>query len=170
MVFACLQTKKGKKARRTTTAEFEMLMQVMQMYARVKLFQSHGLNALFSWDNAGHQSVADLASMRLCSWEHVPLAAYMPDGHKVIEHTFNRLKGALWNSIAEEGPITTGAEAQDRIERLFFEMPPEHFLRDAGDLPLTYQYIATDAGVHFTGPENLDHVGVGGDWAPTTHQ
>lgn len=145
-------------------------MQVVQMHARVRLFQSHDLDPLFSWDNAGHQKWADYLNMRVSPFEHVPLAAYMPDGHKVIEHTFHRLKQALWDSIYTEGPITTGAQAQNRIERLFMEMPTEHFYRDAQDLPLTYQYIATDAGVRFTGPNGLEHVGTGGDWAPTAHQ
>lgn len=164
------ETRKNKLARGTTTDEFEMMMRALLMLCRTKLFQSYGLDALFSFDNSGPQKWAEFPKMCMYPAEKVPLAAYMPDGHKVIEHTFHRLKQDLWNSLlGPEGPIHTGVELQDRVERLFFAQPQAHFKRDGEDLPLTYHYIATDKGVHFTGPDNLEHVGTGGDWAPSAH-
>lgn len=145
-------------------------MKVVVMQARVRLWMSHSLEPLFSYDNSGQQKHANHANMYMAPYEHVPLAAYMPDGHKVIEHTFNRLKSALWNSIYEEGAILTGEELQDRVERLFKAMPIAHFTKDAESLPVTYQHIATDKGVLFTGADGLQHEGTGGDWAPDAYR
>lgn len=144
-------------------------MRVVVMEARVKLWMMYGLEPLFSWDNTGPQKWAEYRNMMLGPGEHVPLAAYMPDGHKVIEHTFNRLKSALWNSIFRDGPIYTGTELQDRVECLFKAMPSSHFLADAQGLPVTYEHVATEQGVIFTGADGLQHEGTGGDWAPTAY-
>lgn len=149
-------------------------MKLLIMDARLQLWDKKGLTPLFSYDNNRLQAGASYAKMGMDPKEHIPLASYMPDGHKVIEHFFNRFKAALWNSLYEEGPVLSGEELQERVLKIWGQMhTPEHIAhiqKDVDSLPLTYEIIATPAGTQFTGPDGQIHEGVGGDWARRAHR
>lgn len=124
-----------------------------------------------SWDNAhANPTAADLLHIGVDPTKRLPLSAYSPDIHKVIEHFFHRLKVAFREARLHYPQITTAREAAQLLRMLASNMPQEHIEKDAETLKLTYQIIATDKGVKFTGADGKEHVGTGGDWAPRRYR
>lgn len=163
--WCCLQTKVEQKvAKGTTQEEFEDCMWYIQAKARKELGK-HGLTPLFSYDNNRIQAGASFERMGISLEEKVPLAPYMPDAHRVIEHTFHNLKRMLWDSIYHQGIEATGLALQLRMMEVFKSIPAEWIARDCAKLPLGYEMIATDKNVLFMSPTGHEYAGTGGDWA-----
>lgn len=172
VAMACffLQTKDGKReARGTTQEEFEDIMAILVRQARERL-AGYGLTPLFSYDNNKIQAGARFDRMGFSPNDKVPLAPYMPDAHKVIEHAFHQLKTLLWNSIYEHGIVASGRALQDRVQQLFFQISKESIQKDVHDLPLTYKIISTEKHHIFIEPNGHEYAGTGGDWAPRSHR
>lgn len=162
---SCLQTKVDKKkAKGTTQEEFEDCMWHLQDRAR-KMLAKHGLSPLFSYDNNRIQAGASFKRMCIKPEEKVPLAPYMPDAHRVIEHTFHNLKRMLRESIYLDGIEATGIALQTRLMKLFLEIPVGWIAKDCAKLPLGYEMIATAKNVLFKSPTGHEYAGTGGDWA-----
>ena len=164
-----IRSKHQKDAKGTTQEEFEDAMAQLVEFAR-KEMKKKGLKPLFSYDNNKIQAGADLERMGLEEDERVPLAAYMPDGHQVIEHVFGQLKASIWNDLYEHGDIRSAHDAQARFHRLFKKLPKFSIAANAFKMPLVYEMIATEKGVLFMGPDGSMYQGTGGDWALRPHR
>jgi hypothetical protein len=176
-----MQTKKShytKKAKSTTQMEFEDNVRAFWQWAKTALAlecQRLGLQGVIpriSWDNNRIQKNADLGRMGVDPAEKVPLAPYMPDGHKVIEHVFAVVKHKLVDAIYSIGnQRLTPIFAQQLVLWCFQQaISAQSVSRDADTLPLTYEVIATPAGQMFMGPDGRLHEGTGGDWAPKRYR
>lgn len=104
--------------------------------------------------------------------EKVPLAPYMPDGHKVIEHVFAIAKHKLVEAIYSIGnQQLTPILAQQLVHWCFQQVvTAQSVSADADSLPLTYEVIATPANQMFMGPDGRLHEGTGGNWAPKRYR
>jgi uncharacterized membrane protein len=163
---ACMQTKcqgKLRAAQKTTRKEFEDIMLIAQQAARARL-AALGLSPFFSWDNNRIQATANLANMGILPHEKVPLAPYMPDAHKVIEHTFARIKAEVKDAVYLLGPDTvmTPALAQSIVYARFWQQQQATIRADVDSLPLTYAAIARQG--QFTWLDGSKHTGVAGNW------
>lgn len=130
----------------------------------------HGLQPLFSWDNNKIQANADLTAMGLQPHQKLPLAPYMPDAHKVIEHLFARLKTMVLQQLYlfPNGTIITPDFAQELVWRCFWAQPTAAIAADVASLPLTYAVIAADRPFQWV--DGSSHTGVAGAWPPKKYR
>lgn len=156
-------------AAKTTRKEFEDNMRVMAILARFKM-QQYGLSPLFSWDNNIIQATASLQGMGISPGEQLPLGAYMPDAHKVIEHFFARLKAAVQLRCYQLGSTVQMSPqlAQQIVKECFVQMPQQAIAADVKSLPLTYAVIAHNGP--FIWVDGTQHTGVDGAWPPKKHR
>lgn len=144
-------------------------MRILADLARRKL-RKYNLIPLFSYDNAKIQATAELGQMGLSPQEKVPLAEYMPDGHKVIEHCFGYLKPAVQKRLYQSGKLPGGGLTATEAMQLVFDCykayPMAAIQKDVDSLPTTYHVISQPKDSYTLGPDGLFHIGTGGDWAP----
>jgi hypothetical protein len=158
-------------AKRTTRQEFIDIMQKLIPLARAAM-AAYGLQARFSYDNNKIQQTAGMRSMGMLPEERVPLGEYMPDCHKVIEHTFGQLKPEVNRELYKRGHNNLTAQAaQQLVKDCFFGMTQEDKKRkqeriaaDVKSLPLTYFVVSRIENVLELGPDGSYHRGTGGDW------
>ena len=156
-------------ASKTTRLEFEHNVGFIAFIAR-QLMRQFGLTPLFSWDNNRIQATADLQLMGIHPWEQLPLGAYMPDAHKVIEHTFARLKAAVELRMYQLGSSVqmTPQLAQQIVAECFHQLPQQSIAADVMSLPLTYAVIANNGP--FIWEDGTQHIGVAGAWPPKKYR
>jgi hypothetical protein len=159
-----------RKAKSTTRREFEDLMVIFVKDAKDRL-AAHGLEAKFSYDNNKIQATADLRRMGVGEGEKVPLAPYMPDGHKVIEHAVGNVKRAVQAMLYGEGWLDrrrdfTPSVAQELVKEAFKGLSKEGIREDIESLPSTYLVISAPRGAVVQAPNGKLYKGTGGDWAP----
>jgi hypothetical protein len=156
-------------AAKTTRKEFEDNMCAMSFMARGVMMQ-HGMSPLFSWDNNIIQATASLQAMAILAEEQLPLGAYMPDAHKVIEHFFARLKAAVQLRCYQLGSTVKMSPqlAQQIVQECFYQMPQQSIAADVKGLPLTYAVIAQNGP--FVWEDGTQHTGVAGAWAPKKYR
>lgn len=147
------KTKQGRKAKSTTTQEFEDIM-VEVVKASKPLLQELGhQNVLYSWDNNKIQAAASLEKIGLRADERLHLPTYSPDMHKVIEHTFAQLKRIIVQKLAQLQPYqVTAAAAQRIVQEAFVELSTDSIRKDIESLPLAWSVISAATGVHIQGP------------------
>lgn len=160
-------------AKSTTREEFTDNMKILVAMARQQL-GALGLQPLFSYDNNKIQATASLYQMGLSRGEKVPLARYMPDGHRVIENVFAWLKPAVHKSLYGGGRLAIGAvtpaEAREVVHNCFKAYPTAAVQKNVHDLPVTYHVISQPRDSYTQGPDGLFHIGTGGDWTPKEYR
>ena len=156
-------------ASKTTRQEFEDNMRLMANIARIRMAQL-GLSPIFSWDNNVIQATASLQQIGILPNEQLPLGAYMPDAHQVIEHTFARLKAAVQLRLYQLGSTVqvTPQLAQQIVSECFWQLPQQHIAADVRSLPLTYAVIANNGPFQWL--DGSVHVGVAGQWPPKKYR
>lgn len=93
------------------------------------------------------------------------------DIHKVIEHTFARLKTELHGLIYEHCVLKGVAQPSMEQVRVLLERAlmkvadARTIAADQATLPVTLRMVATDKDVEFTMPDGRQYVGTGGNWA-----
>ena len=163
----CLQTVKSKftkDAKTTTREEFEDNVRMFWTVAKGVIARFGPLQAYVSWDNNKIQKTANLDRMGVLPHEKLPLAEYMPDGHKIIEHFFARLKGKVMEEVYKRATDLTPGSAQQLVLDAFFHSSTKAIYKDVLSLPLTYRVIATPKGSQFLDAKGRVHTGSGGDW------
>lgn len=82
--------------------------------------KEHGLgDPVFSFDNATIHDMEVLEEVGI-TWENrVPLPPRSPDMHKVIEHVFGTLEGAMQEALHEDHSLTRGREYAALLRTLF---------------------------------------------------
>ena len=128
------------------------------------------VQAYVSWDNNNIHKIADFGRMSVLPHEKLPLAEYMPDGHKVIEHFFARLKSKIMEEVYRMGSELTAASAQQLVLNACFQSSQQAIYKDVQSLPLTYKVIATTKGHQFLDATGKVHTGSGGDWPAKTYR
>ena len=160
-------------AKSTTKIEFQDNIKQFWAPTRTTL-QQRGFTPRISWDNNKIQKNADLGQMGVLPEEKVPLAPYMPDGHKVIEHVFARAKHELVEQVYQlgsEADRITAADAQRMVRNALSKVAtPAQIKKDVDSLPLTYEVIARPRGQLFLGRDGKWHRGTGGDWPPKIYR
>jgi hypothetical protein len=171
-----MQTAKSsytKAAKSTTKMEFQDNIRDFWAPTRTTL-QQRGLTPRISYDNNKIQKNADLGQMGVLPEERVPLAPYMPDGHKVIEHVFARAKYKLVEQVYSLGSAAdriTAADAQQMVKDVISMVTtPAQIRADVDSLPLTYEVIARPRGQLFQSRDGKWHRGTGGDWPPKIYR
>ena len=142
--------------------------------ARLRQLFAQGKLAVLPFDNA---SIHKLSNAQLPEgFCRVPLSAYSPDIHEVIEHTFARLKtefhGLLYEHCVSKGVPQPPIETVRRLlERALHKVTEAHTIKaDQDTLPITLRMVATDKDVEFTMPDGRQYVGTGGNWAREGHR
>jgi hypothetical protein len=168
-----LQTKASgyqNPAKGTTTREFQDIMKIFVPDATARM-QKYGLKPLFSWDNNRIQASASLRAMGLREEQKVPLPAYSPDMHKVIEHVFAHVKRAVQDALKQSRTRPLDADdARQLVEVCFRGATTESIMRDVLSLRETYFVIAHAKGITAVGLDGEQHTGVGGDWPPNRYR
>lgn len=122
-----------------------------------------------SFDNASIHKLSD--AQLPTGFNRVPLSTYSPDIHKVIEHTFARLKaefhGLLYEHCVSKGVAQPAMETvRVLLERALHKVAAAKTIAaDQATLPVTLQMVATAKDVEFEMPDGRHFVGTGGNWA-----
>lgn len=153
-----------------TTEEFEDIITVMWPDVKRQLAEK-GYAAKLSYDNAQQQRTADLARMGVQPGEKVDLPPYSPDMHKVIEHTFHRLKKAVYNYLYTLGREATSEDVQEAVRICFMlEAEAETIKKDSDSLIDTYRCIAAGKDEEWEDRHGNRHLGSGGNWPPAKYR
>ena len=157
-----MQTLKKQAAKGPTAKEF---LNVMRRFTRQaeKVNREHGLeDPLYSFDNASIHDVALLSEeMDFDGNDRVPLPPRSPDMHKVIEHVFGTLEGAMQKKLHDNPGLCTAEQYKKVLEKLFRKVITADSVRkDIKSLKGTYDMIrkCRDAG------------GVEGGWPPSKYR
>jgi hypothetical protein len=149
-----------------TTEEFEDVILCMWPGVKKKL-QDGGYKAVLSYDNVASQAGAILRSMGLTDAERVNLPPYSPDMHKIIEHTFHRLKDEVYKHCYAFGTEISATELQSIVRAAFAVVASRETIRaDSCSLVDTYRCIATPKDQEWIDRKGHRHLGSGGDWPP----
>jgi hypothetical protein len=165
-----VQTERGQEAKATTTQEFADVLKVAKAKARHLGLQP----ARWSWD---HSHVHDHLDVKAV-WEDedietFPLAHYMPDGHKVIEHCFSTIKAAFHRRLFEDKlyKTLTSEKAQNLLRDITMEcITAKRIANDCKSLKTTLGIISTPCGQQYQDDEGTMHPGTGGGWAPKRYR
>lgn len=167
---AQVPTKKGRRA--ATADDFEDIVAVLAEEADPR-FKAAGMTEkpMLSFDNASiHKAIVDRGLLPP-GVEHVPLPSRSPDLHKVIEHTFGRLKPRVHEAVFDACRAAGKAElshleVRTLVERTLKEVAAaEKIAGDCESLTTTLRIVGTDRDVAFV-HDGREFVGTGGDWAP----
>ena len=126
---------------------------------------------ILSFDNASIHTAHTNAGHLPPGVTQRALPARSPDLHKVIEHTFGRLKprvaAAVYNACARAGTAELmNSAVRSIVERSLREVAMADMIsKDCESLKTTLQIVAHDKGELFTLDERVLE-GTGGDWAP----
>ena len=130
-----------------------------------------GVKPLLSFDNASiHKAVAEGGRLP-AAVERLKLPARSPDLHKVIEHTFGRLKPAVHEAVFDACREASTADLPPTRVRALLERTlnsvagAEQIAADCNSLKTTLRIVGTDRNVAFQ-HAGRELVGTGGDWAP----
>lgn len=139
--------------------------------ARRKLGKTDSDELWVSFDNAkihNSNTVQLPAGVR-----RIPLSAYSPDIHKVIEHCFGRMKPHLYEKVGDAcylkgKPRLTNNELRPLVnESLKYATQQEWVAADVRSLRLTLEIIRTPKDQRFMfqhGSQFVELVGSGGGW------
>lgn len=162
----------GKKMAAATGSTFHLVAKTIVGEAK-RWFKAAGIQGepIVSWDNAtihgenasGHPLPPEI--------ERIKLPARSPDLHRVIEHTFGRLKPAAHAAAfdacrkagtAEVPPSTVRQLVETTLERV---STAAQISADCERLKTTWKIVAADVNTTFE-VDGREFVGSGGDWAP----
>ena len=156
-----MQTLKKQAARGPTAREFTDVMKVVKRKAE-KINREAGLGPpVYSFDNAPIHDMALLEVIGITGNDRAPLPARSPDMHKVIEHVFGTLEGAMQNLLHEDPSLSTAPQYKAALVKLFRSViTAESVQKDIRSLRSTYDIIhkSRDAG------------GVEGGWPPSRYR
>ena len=156
-----MQTKKQQAAKGPTGGEFLDIMKVFKKHAE-KINIEYGLeDPVYSFDNAPIHDMSLLETIGIQGTDRAPLPARSPDMHKVIEHVFGTLEGAMQRELHADPGLCTAEQYKKVLVRLFNEnITAESVRKDISSLKGTYDMIrkCRDAG------------GVEGGWPPSKYR
>lgn len=93
---------------------------------------------------------------------------HSPDCNRPVEHAFGSGKTRVRNNLyMDKQRVTSGSQLRPVVHKQFTdEMPPMAVKLDVEGLPLLWEILKTEKGVHWEDEEGKLHVGSGGDWGP----
>ena len=156
-----MQTLKRQAAKGPTSREFLDVMRGFQRRAE-DINRSHGLgDPIFSFDNAPIHDMSLLGELGISGLDRAPLPARSPDVHKVIEHVFGTLEGAMQKELHNDPQLCSAQEYKAVLVRLFKSViTPESVRKDIRSLRETYDVIRKCA----------DEGGMEGGWPPSKYR
>lgn len=162
----------SEKPKAASAADFKHIVEVLAAQA-VRRLSAAGVQGepVLSFDNASiHTSYARAGPMPRGVTRHV-LPARSPDLHKVVEHTFGRLKPCVAEDVFDACAAANTAELSPSavrgiVERSLREVAKADIIsKDCESLKTTLRIVARAKGEAFmVGSTVLS--GTGGDWAP----
>lgn len=143
-----------------TSAEFMDVMRKIQKKAETTN-AAYGLgDPLYSFDNASIHNMELLEELGITAGDdgnRVPLPAKSPDMHKVIEHVFAILEGAMQKLLHEDPSLTKGRQYAAALRQLFRSVITQQSVeKDIRSLMPLYKMLLRSRG----------RGGVEGDWPP----
>jgi hypothetical protein len=122
----------------------------------------------WSWDNARNNGGAiQMEAAGLDPDLRMPLPAYAPDLHKVVEHSIGRLKRQFRAVLVHAARCCNPKQLAGLLRRTFANLDPVAIQKDVASMPLTCQVIAGARGSTVTDPQTQkEWPCTEGGWAP----
>lgn len=161
LFFLPMQTLKRQAAKGPTGQEFKDVMRRFKKTAE-EINEEHGLGEpVYSFDNAPIHDMTLLESIGIDGSDRAPLPARSPDMHKVIEHVFGTLEGAMQQELHDDPGLCTAKQYKAVLQRLFkSKITAESVRKDIKSLAGTYNVIR----------KSRDEGGVEGGWPPSRYR
>lgn len=156
-----MQTLKQQAAKGPTAQEFTDVMKGFKKRAE-DINRKHDLgDPVYSFDNARIHDMSLLETIGIDGSDRAPLPARSPDMHKVIEHVFGTLEGAMQRELHDRPDLCTAEQYKATLERLFRSLITAQSVRkDISSLKDTYDVIR----------KSRDEGGVEGGWPPSMYR
>ena len=152
---------KKQAAKGPTRTEFKDVMRQFKKRAE-DINEEHGLgDPVYSFDNAPIHDMTLLEEIGIHGSDRAPLPARSPDMHKVIEHVFGTLEGAMQRELHINPKLSSAKQYKAVLERLFWSViTAESVRKDISSLKGTYDAIR----------KSRDEGGVEGGWPASMYR
>lgn len=156
-----MQTLKRQAAKGPTGREFLDVMRVFKRGAEAINLQAKLDEPIYSFDNAPIHDMALLETIGIEGTDRAPLPARSPDMHKVIEHVFGTLEGAMQKALHADPSLCTAKQYKTLLLKLFkSNITATSVRKDIKSLKSTYDVIR----------KSRDEGGVEGGWPPSQYR
>jgi hypothetical protein len=160
-----LQTKRGKKARSLTEAEYVAVMKYFVAVVQL-VYNLHGNefphgSPVWACDHAPWHSKSAHAQIGLTVGQRLPVPPRSPDFQKPIEHCFGVMSKKFQNVLysTDYNDLHTVGQYKACLKGIFQSLTKEHIRKDVASLKQLYKVVMKSRA---TG-------GVEGDWPPSKY-